>query len=296
MTTIKQVALVAAGILCASLAPTGVLTAGAETASNEAAYKAATDTDPHIPLTTYQQQMLELKDQTIANALSGHASATKTRANLGALGVTSASTLAAASTTASGIPNSSNVAKNQTPQKRSYWCGPATVHEALGQLHHEYSQEFLAPKLGTTEAGGTAWSGGPTETGHPVPDVMNKYQSFKYVPQEVSASPGDQEVETYKTRLTGDIWLAGAPVIGNAWTTEYSEFWLVGHPRTTTIKHWFDIYGYSIDNGGTTWTKYEDSVHGVPQTMISWAPYVPAYSDLPSHRIAHIVGGRGYVW
>ena len=96
MTTIKQVALVAAGILCASLAPTGVLPAGAETVSNEAAYKAATDTDPHIPLTAYQQQLLELKDQTISNALSGKTSATKTKANLSALGVRSASTLAAA--------------------------------------------------------------------------------------------------------------------------------------------------------------------------------------------------------
>lgn len=292
MTTIKKVALVAAGILCASLAPTGVLTAGAETASNEAAYKAATDTDPHIPLTAYQQQLSKLKDQTIANALSGQASATKTKTNLGALGVSSASTLAAASTTASGVPTASNVAKNQTPQKRSYWCGPATVHEALGQLHHEYSQEFLAPKLGTTEAGGTAWSGGPTETGHPVPDVMNTYQSFKYVPQEVSASPGDQEVETYKTRLTGDIWLADAPVIGNAWTTKYSEFRLVGHPPTT-IKHWFDIYGYNI-SGGTTYTKYEDSVHDADS--IGWSDGVPAYSALPSHQIAHIIGGRGYVW
>jgi hypothetical protein len=122
---------------------------------------------------------------------------------------------------------------------------------------------------------------------------MNAYQSFKYAPQDVSASPGDQEVETYKTRLTGDIWLAGAPVIGNAWTTKYSEFWLVGHPHLATIKHWFDIYGYNISDG-TTYTKYEDSVHDADS--IGWSEGVPAYSALPSHQIAHIIGGRGYVW
>jgi hypothetical protein len=296
MTTIKQVALVAAGILCALLFPIGAMPAGAATASSEAAYKAATDTDPHLPLTPYQQQMLELKDRTIANARSGKTSAATTKAGLSALGVSSASALSAAATTSAGMPSSESVAKNQTPQKTGWWCGPATVHEALGQLHHEYSQAFLAARLGTTESGGTAWSGGPTATGHPVPDVLNKYQSFAYLPQEVSMSPGDQEIERYKNRLTGDIWLAGAPVIANAWTTKYSEFWLVGHPQRTTVKHWFDIYGYQVDSGGTTWTKYEDSVHGVPASMISWAPGVPAYSQLPSHRVAHIVGGRGYVW
>jgi hypothetical protein len=292
MTTIKQVALVAAGILCASLAPTGVLTAGAETASNEAAYKAATDTDPHIPLTAYQQQMLELKDQTIANALSGKTSVMKTKAGLSALGVSSASTLAAASTSAAGMPTSSNVAKNQTPQNKSYWCGPATVHEALGQLHHEYSQAFLAPELGTTTAG-TAWSGGSTATGHPVPDVMNKHQSYYYVPVGVSNSPTDQEIETYKSRLTGDIWLASAPVIGNAWTTSSSEFRLIGHPPNQTIFHWFDVYGYYV-NGDTMYTKYEDSVHDA--SSVGWHGDVPAYSTLPSNQIVHIVGGRGYVW
>ncbi len=293
MTTIKQVALVAAGILCASLAPSGVLAAGAETVSNEAAYKAATDTDPHIPLTAYQQQMLELKDQTIANARSGKSGVTNTKASLSALGVSSASTLAAASTTAASMPSSANVTKNQTPQKKSYWCGPATVHEALGQLHHEYSQAFLAPKLGTTTAG-TAWSGGPTATGHPVPDVMNTYQSYFYVPVGVSSSPTDQEIETYKSRLTGNIWRASAPVIGDAWTTPNSTFRLVGHPRDRTIFHWFDIYGYYI-NGGTTYTKYEDSVYNAPS--VSWNKLVTQpYSTIPSNQIARIIGGRGYVW
>ena len=292
MTTIKKVALVAAVILCV-LIPAGAISAGATTVTSETAYKAATDTDPHLALTPYQQQMVELKDRTIANALSGKASAAIMKASLSAIGATSASALAAASTTASGVPLSANVAKNQTPQKTSYWCGPATVHEALGQLHRSYSQAFLAPELGTTPSGGTAWSGGPTTTGHPVPDVLNKHQPFYYVPQEVSGSPGDQEVERYKDRLTGDIGLTDAPVVGNAWTTPYSDFWLVGHPRTTTIKHWFDIYGYRI-SGGTTYTKYEDSIHSADS--VGFNNEVPAYSELPSHQIAHIVGGRGYVW
>ena len=294
MTTIKRVALVAAGALCVLLLSVGAISTGAATVGSEAAEKAATDTDPHLPLTPYQQQMLELKDRTIASVFSGKAKINTTKANLRAIGVSPAAARAAASAIASGMPIASNVAKNQTPQKRTYWCGPATVHEALGQLHRDFSQAFLADELGTT-TDGTAWSGGPTKTGHPVPDVLNKYQPFFYVPVEVSDSPGDEEIERYKSRLTGDIWLSDAPVVGNAWTTPESEFRLVGHPRAT-IHHWFDIYGYRIDDGNTTWTKYEDSVHGVSTGIISWADDVPAYSELQSHRIAHIIGGRGYVW
>jgi hypothetical protein len=294
MTTIKKVALVAAVILCV-LIPAGAISAGAATVTSEAAYKAATDNDPHLPLTSEQQRMLELKDQLIANTAAGKTSSTATKSILGALGVRSASTLAAISTTASGMPLSASLTKNQTPQKTSYWCGPATVHEALGQLHREYSQAVLAEELGTTASGGTAWSGGSTSTGHPVPDVMNKHQPYFYVPVEVSAIPGDDEVETYKARMTADIGMVSAPVIGNAWTTPYSDFWLVGHPRTGTVRHWFDIYGYRISNG-TTYTKYEDSVHDVSPGLVAWAGAVPAYSEIPSHQIVHIVGGRGYVW
>jgi hypothetical protein len=284
MTTIKKVALVAAGILCASLAPTGVLTAGAETASNEAAYKAATDTDPHLPLTAYQEKM---RAQKIQAATSGAASPVAKTGS--ASSVTSAAAMATAST-----PSSASLTQDQNPQKTSYWCGPATVNEALGQLGKWFTQEQLASELRTTTAG-TAWSGGGTSpSGFPVPDVMNRHQSSNYyIPESVPSTPSDSDVDRYKSALTNNIATVRAPVIGNAWTTPYSEFWLVGHPHSATIHHWFDIYGYRISSG-TTYTEYEDSVHGAGS--IDWHESVPAYSELPSHQIAHIVGGRGYVW
>jgi hypothetical protein len=291
----KKNALAGAVVLCAALLYTGAISASAATTGSDVAFKAATDTDPHLPLTPYQQQMLARKEQAVANSLSGKASAATMKTNLSAVGVTSASTLAvAASASSSGLPDSDSVAKNQTPQKTPYWCGPASVHEALGQLHHEYSQQILAPELGTTTAG-TAWSGGPTSTGHPVPDVLNNHQSYYYVPEPVPGTPSDSDVSNYKSWLTFDISLASAPLIGDAWETRLSEFHLVGHPTDHPIFHWFDIYGYR-NSGGTTYTEYEDSVHGVSPSIIVWAPDVPAYSELPSHQIAHIVGGRGYVW
>ena len=125
---------------------------------------------------------------------------------------------------------------------------------------------------------------------------MNRHQSKNsYIPESIPNTPSDGNVSYYKTALTYDIATVKAPVIGNAWTTSQSEFWLVGHPQSQTIHHWFDIYGYRISNG-TTFTKYEDSVHGVSTSIIAWAPNVPAYSELSSHQIAQIVGGRGYVW
>ena len=125
---------------------------------------------------------------------------------------------------------------------------------------------------------------------------MNRHQSKNYyVPESVPGTPSDGNVSYYKNALTYNIGTKRVPVIGDAWTTPASEFRLVGHPPNSTIFHWFDVYGYRISSG-TTYTKYEDSVHGVSASIIPWAPNVPAYSELASHQIAHIVGGRGYVW
>lgn len=287
MTTIKRVALAAAGVLCVLLFSAGAMPAGAETASNEAAYKAATDTDPHLPLTAYQEKMRAQKIQAATSA------AASTVAKTGA--ASSTATSAAAMATA-GTPLSASLTQDQNPQKTGYWCGPATVNEALGQLGKWFTQEQLASELRTTTAG-TAWSGGGTSpTGFPVPDVMNRHQSRNYyVPESVPNTPSDSDVNSYKTALTNNIATVRAPVIGDAWTTPASGFRLVGHPPDRTIYHWFDIYGYRISSG-TTYTTYEDSVHGVPTYIIAWSASVPAYSELASHQIAHIVGGRGYVW
>jgi hypothetical protein len=285
----KRMALAAVAALCVALPSPGATYASAATTAGDASYKAATDTDPHLPLTPYQQQMLTQKDQLVASALSGKASAATVKANLGAAGVTSASALAAASASSSGIPASDSVAQNQTPQKTSYWCGPASVHEALGQLHREFSQGILAPELGTTTAG-TAWSGGPTSTGHPVPDVLNNHQSTNYyVPVAVPGSPGSKDVTDYQARLVTNIWLVSAPLIGDAWEVHNGPH-LMGHPNLDgSIFHWFNIRGYT-DNGSNT--MYEDSVHDA--TSVGWD--VPAYSTISSSRIVTIVGGRGYVW
>ena len=292
MTTIKRVALVATGVLCVLLLSMGAIPTGAATASSEAAYKAATDTDPHRSLTPSQREMRAKKIQAVSTVLSGTASAKSMTASLNAAGSTV--TLNAAAATSS-LPTSANVTKDQNPQKKDHWCGPATVNEALGQLGAWFTQEQLATALHTTESG-TGWSvGGTSPTGFPVPDVMNSRQSKNYyIPEPVPSTPSDADVSDYKTFLMFDIATIRAPVVGDAWTTPQSDYWLVDHPRDRTIYHWFDIYGYRI-GGGTTYTKYEDSVYDA--TSVSWYKRVTQpYSELPSHAIAHIIGGRGYVW
>jgi hypothetical protein len=294
MTTIKKVALVAAVILCV-LIPAGAISAGAATVTSEAAYKAATDNDPHLPLTAGQEKMRARKIQAVLSSVSG---TTSTSVKTGTAS-NAASVVATATTDA---PSSASLTKDQSPQKEHNWCGPATVNEALGQLGKWITQETLAIHLATNSSG-TAWSMSPSaewpklkeRTGFPVPDVMNHHQAKNYyVPERVPVVPGDTDVNNYKALLTYDVGTLAAPVIGNAFTTRYSEFWLVGHPRDIPIYHWFDIYGYRV-SGGTTYTRYEDSVYNAPS--VSWHDMVTQpYSDLPSHQIVHIVGDRGYVW
>jgi hypothetical protein len=272
----KRIAFVIAGVFCTAVFLAMTMTASATPTGSDAAYKAATDTDPHLPLTPYQQNKLTQKKQAVANVLSGTASA---------------ATVSASSSAAAAATTSDYLSADQNPQKTSYWCGPASVNEALGQMGKWFTQAQLAQELGTTTAG-TAWSGGPTSTGFPVPDVMNAHQTRNYyIPNAVSYSPSSAEVNTFKSFLVYDISTVRAPLIGDAYEVPGGSH-LVGHPQNSTIYHWFDIRGYT--NGGA-YTMYEDSVHGADD-VIGWAWAVPAYSTMSSNTIVTIVGGRGYVW
>jgi hypothetical protein len=249
--------------------------------ADDSAWKAAHDTDPHLPLT---QQQLDM-------------TAAKRAAESQSVGVVPASIAVpfgpcgACGSGGGSYPSSASLVANQTPQQTSYWCGPAAVHEALDALGVSLSQSAAAAALHTT-TDGTAWSGGGTSpSGYPVPDVMNRYQSRNYyVPQPVSSATSSA-IGTYENDLEMDIGGIRAPLIGDAWETQYSSYHLNGHPGDRTIFHWFEIRGY-YGSGGTT--LYEDSVHGA--TSIGWSASVPAYSSLPSNQIVSIVGGRGYVW
>jgi hypothetical protein len=242
--------------------------------ADDIAWKAAHDTDPHLPLTPEQLQMTAQK-----RAAEGRPAT----AVMSTCGVTCGGG-------GGGYPSSASLIANQIPQTTSYYCGPASVQEALGALGVSLSQAAAAAALHTTTAG-TAWSGGGTSpSGYPVPDVMNRYQSRNYyVPQPVSGATSST-IATYENDLEADISSIRAPLIGNAWETT-TGYHLTGHPSDHVILHWFEIRGY-YGSGGTT--LYEDSVHGA--TSISWSGGVPAYSNLPSSEIVSILGGRGYVW
>jgi hypothetical protein len=246
------------------------------------AWKAAHDTDPHLPLTPPQLQATAEK----------RAQEDQVAAGLRLLFPNPApsSTCGASCDGGGGYPISASIAANQAAQTTSYYCGPASVHEALGAVGVALSQSAAASALRTTTAG-TAWSGGGTSpSGYPVPDVLNRYQSRNYyVPQPVGSATSSV-IQTYENDLKMDISSIRASVVGNAWEVP-GGYHLVGHPGNEQIFHWFEIRGY-YGSGATT--LYEDSVHGA--TSISWSGNVPAYSSLPSNRIVSIVSGRGYVW
>jgi hypothetical protein len=246
--------------------------------ADDSAWKAAYDTDPHLPLTPEQVEMTAEKraaepqgdDVTLAPSLDP--------------------SVVCASCSGGGYPNSAHLAANQTSQATSYYCGPASVHEALGAIGISLSQAAAATKLHTTTEG-TAWSGGGTSpSGYPVPDVLNGSQGRNYyVPQPVSNATSNA-ISTFKGDLKMDVYAVRAPLVGDAWEVPGGPH-LVGHPTNREIFHWFEIRGYQ-NSGGST--MYEDSVHGA--SSISWSGSVPAYSTLASSTIVTIISGRGYVW
>jgi hypothetical protein len=257
----------------------GLIVSAGLAQADDTAWKAAHDTDPHLPLT--QQQLDMTASKRAAETQSG---------SLFGAPVAVAWSVCGSCGGGGSYPSSASLVANQTSQATSYWCGPASVHEALGALGVSLSQSAAATALHTTTSG-TAWSGGGTSpSGYPVPDVMNRYQSRNYYVPQYVASATSSAISTYERDLEMDISAIRAPVIGDAWEVPSGNH-LIGHPPDRTIFHWFEIRGY-YGSGGTT--LYEDSVHGA--TSISWSGNVPAYSSLPSAQIVSIVGGRGYVW
>jgi hypothetical protein len=73
----RKIVLTLAGLFCATaLLSIGLVSATATSnqqapISDEAAYKLAHDTDPHIPLTPAQEKALALKEQLVADFMSG---------------------------------------------------------------------------------------------------------------------------------------------------------------------------------------------------------------------------------
>jgi hypothetical protein len=247
--------------------------------ADDSAWKAAHDTDPHLPLTAEQVEMTAEKR-----------AAEPQNSDDPAFAPSPTPFVVCASCSGGGYPTSAHLAANQTPQAASYYCGPAAVHEALGSVGVSLSQASAATKLHTT-GDGTAWSGGGTSpSGYPVPDVLNGMQNRNYyVPQPVSYATSNA-ISTYKGDLKVDIYTVQAPLVGDAWEVPGGPH-LVGHPTNREIFHWFEIRGYQ-NSGGST--MYEDSVHGA--SSISWSGSVPAYSTMASSTIVTIIAGRGYVW
>jgi hypothetical protein len=247
--------------------------------ADDSAWKAAHDTDPHLPLTNQQLAVMAKKR------------AAESPSSVPSNFVIQFSECGSCGGGGTSYPAAASVAANQTPQERSYWCGPAAVHEALDAVGVSLSQTAAAGALRTT-TDGTAWSGaGTSPSSYPIPDVLNAYQRRNnYIPQPVSSATASA-INTYEDDLKMDIYALRVPLIGDAWETQYSNYHLVGHPGDRTIMHWFEIRGYQ--NSGAS-TMYEDSVHGA--TSIGWSGSVPAYSTLPSNQIVSIVSGRGYVW
>jgi hypothetical protein len=185
-------------------------------------------------------------------------------------------------------PVAKDLAGTQRAQIRNYFCGPATVTEMLAQMHVALHQLAAAKELGTT-TGGTDWF---NKHGFPVPRVLNAHQkNTTYVAVALPWSPTAAQVGVFKTDLVRDLnHGSGVPLAGAAYEVPGGPH-LVGHPPGSSIRHWFDIRGYSRSGAVT---DYEDSVHGA--SSIGWAASVPAYSSLPTTTMVYILGARGYIW
>lgn len=164
---------------------------------------------------------------------------------------------------------------SQQGEQRMYWCGPAALVSTLKESGHgTRTQSWAAGVLHTTTDG--------TDMGSML-SALNAYSGgFKY--DEVFESGAwSGYVAGYESHLKSDI-NSGNGLVGNAYEVPGGPH-LPGHPNEL-IYHYIAIDGY-FDNGATT--HYAD-----PATTV-WST-VPAYSNISSSVLVHILGGRGYYW
>ncbi|HEY3504169.1 MAG TPA: C39 family peptidase [Actinocatenispora sp.] len=263
--------LLAAGLAATTLAAPALAAPGATPErgpTTVADWKAAHDTDPHVPLSAAARAALDRRTEAARRHMAARPEAT-----------------------------SRTLRGTQQAQQTSYWCGPAAVSGALAVRGVSLSQTGTANLLRTT-TDGTDWSGTNAgvpkayQTGYPVADVLSyklHAAGAKYHPVGLSYDPTAKEKSAYRTRLVTDVD-NGWDMVGDAWEAPGGPH-LVGHPGNQEIFHWFTIRGYSSSGA---YTQYQDSVHGA--SSISWASGVPAYSTMSSDTITTINGGRGYVW
>jgi hypothetical protein len=103
--------------LAALMAALGIVLIGstATARADDSAWKAAHDTDPHLPLTAEQVEMTA--EKRAAEPQDGDA----------VLASSLDPSVVCASCSGGGYPSSAHLAANQAPQATSYYCGPASV-------------------------------------------------------------------------------------------------------------------------------------------------------------------------
>lgn len=263
------------------------------------------DTDPHVPIPQHIQEKANQKDAQAQaqyrRFLAEHQIAGKGR-------IADTRELApAAVDPGPGLPVSIIMGQTQQPQQTTYWCGPASVVQALALMGIYRQQSEAAFRLKTTTAG-TAWSGVALDyyapdvgrSYYPLADVMGSYMYLyarpgRYYPVTVPGMPSGVDVSNFRARVMSDT-AAGYAVVGNVAEVDYAVGQaprLPGHPSVVGpggLQHIYTIHGY--DTRDDTIFVTDPAANSV----VSWGWQVPRYSRVNTGTLTVLNGDRGYVW
>ncbi|MCX4387043.1 C39 family peptidase [Micromonospora peucetia] len=123
-------------------------------------------------------------------------------------------------------------------QPNFYYCGPAATRIALSAMGKALSQDEVAKKLGTTEAG--------TDSALDTTRVLNELTGGRYRTTEI---PDPVARPAQVDRLRADVLAAldeGRPVVANVKGTAVDTD---GHPQSYEGGHYLTLVGYR-DGGG----------------------------------------------
>ena len=197
-------------------------------------------------------------------------------------------------------PTSLTLLSTQTPQTKSYYCGPASgnalVKSWKAQFAHTTASAVDGASLSQTKMATSTYmntdSKGSTDwIANDFPDGVNTWLGVSFYAQMVGTSAAD--ISSHVQYDIYSYYMLGSDMHENAGGAHYNH-----HPVAKAISHWTTIYGYS-SSGATL--KFQDPAANTASGVLGsdWGSVNPYFTLSSSDAYFYMDQNglsRGIVW
>jgi hypothetical protein len=186
----------------------------------------------------------------------------------------------------------------QTPQTKSYYCGPATAQMILQAIGITKTQSYLAGNnfLQTEIYCSTPWylTDGSTSSQFVMATTLNNIQSYRYYTPSPLGNAGCNPltVDQCKSKIMSTTSSGyGVALCGESKAGINEPSHLPGYPTNETIQHWLACRGY-YGNGNYIWIV-DPAYDG---EGVSFANNINGTYAIQASQVQAFIAPRGMIW